>query len=62
MQENNLIPYRKSTELCRFMPVPKSVLDMGLSYGAVIAYLVTPVSRQLEKTFNKLFGGKSAKN
>ena len=30
-------------------------------YGAVIAYLVTPVSRQLEKTFNKLFGGKSAK-
>ena len=38
MQENNLIPYRKSTELCRFMPVPKAVLDMGLSYGAVIAY------------------------
>ena len=38
MQENNLIPYRKSTELCRFMPVPKGVLDMGLTYGAVIAY------------------------
>ena len=38
MQENNLIPYRKSTELCRFMPVPKAVLDMGLSDGAVFAY------------------------
>jgi len=38
MQENQLIPYAKNTELCRFMPVPKSVLDMGLSYGAVIAY------------------------
>ncbi len=38
MQENQLIPYVKNTELCRFMPVPKSVLDMGLSYGAVIAY------------------------
>ena len=38
MQENQLIPYVKNTELCRFMPVPKAVLDMGLSYGAVIAY------------------------
>ena len=38
MQDNQLIPYVKNTELCRFMPVPKSVLDMGLSYGAVIAY------------------------
>ena len=38
MQENKLIPYVKNTELCRFMPVPKAVLDMGLSYGAVIAY------------------------
>ena len=38
MQEKNLIPYQKNTELCRFMPVPKAVLDMGLSYGAVIAY------------------------
>lgn len=38
MQENQLIPYTRNTELCRFMPVPKAVLDMGLSYGAVIAY------------------------
>ena len=38
MKEDNLIPYCKSTELCRFMPVPKSALDMDLSYGAVIAY------------------------